>query len=96
MSNFSKVAVLVFGLGSLLVTALPADREVELVSHIEAIDSQDSPAAGCIATSHLEIAAIVASCTTSTIQGVTVPAGGQIRLSGLQGKTVREALHSWQ
>jgi hypothetical protein len=88
MANFSKVAALVLGLGSLLGTALPTDLEVEVVSNIEAIDSPELPAAGCTATSYSDIASIVASCPISIIQGVTVPAGGQIKLSGLRGKTV--------
>jgi hypothetical protein len=73
MTNLRNIVSSFLGLGSLLAAALP----------VESI-----PAAGCTATSYSEIASIVASCPTSIIQGVTVPAGGQIVLQGLHGKTV--------
>jgi hypothetical protein len=48
---------------------------------------------GCTATSFGEIAAMAASCATTTIKDVAVPVGGQIKLEGLTGKTVKTLLY---
>jgi hypothetical protein len=92
MANIPKVAALILGLGSLLGTALPADRDVDIVANIEAVNSTEISAAGCIATSYSQITSIVAACSTSTLRDISVPVGGQIKLSGLTGKTVRYSL----
>jgi hypothetical protein len=75
MANLPIIASLVLGLGALFTAARPGFE----VSSAE-----------CTATSFAQIASVVASCTTSTIGDITVPAGGQIVLNGLQGKTVRQ------
>jgi hypothetical protein len=89
MANVAKTAALILGLGSLLGTASPADRDADTIANIEAVNSTSISAAGCIATSYSQIIPIVAACSTSTLQDISVPVGGQIKLSGLTGKTVR-------
>jgi hypothetical protein len=73
MANLPAIASLVLAFGALLTAAHPG---LEVAS------------AGCTVSSFGEIASVVASCPTSTIGDINVPAGGQIVLNGLHGKTV--------